>query len=98
MTEEPFAVRPQELRAEAGVLDDEAYRLAWGLARVPGLLVPAPGWRTATALAGLEAAGHGWFCRLGTAVAVTADGIRGAAAAYETVDDRAAGRFVTVPR
>ncbi|WP_422736924.1 hypothetical protein ACN263_26035 [Micromonospora sp. WMMD729] len=98
MTEEPFAVRPQELRAEAGALDDEAYRLAWGLARVPGLLVPAPGWRTAAALAGLEAAGHAWFCRLGTAVAATAGGVRAAAEAYETVDDRAAGRFATVPR
>ncbi|MFY1617746.1 hypothetical protein [Micromonospora sp. WMMD736] len=98
MTEEPFAVRPRELRTEAGALDDEAYQLAWGLARVSGLLVPAPGWRTAAALARLEAAGHAWFCRLGAAVAVTADGVRVAAEAYETVDDRAADRFVTVPR
>jgi hypothetical protein len=98
MTEEPFAVRPQELRAVAGALDDEAYRLACGLALVPGLLVPAPGWRSAAALAGLEAAGHAWFCRLGADVAAAAGGVRAAAEAYETVDDRAAGRFAAVPR
>ncbi|MET8281017.1 hypothetical protein [Micromonospora sp. NPDC005174] len=98
MAEEPFDVRPQELRAVARALDDEAYRLAAGLARVPGLLVPAPGWRSAVALAGLEAAGHAWFCRLGADVAATAGGVRAAAEAYETVDDRAAGRFAAVPR
>ncbi|MFF0229238.1 hypothetical protein [Micromonospora sp. NPDC005254] len=98
MTEEPFAVRPQELRAVAGALDDEAYRLARGLAGVPGLLVPAPGWRAATALAGLESAAHAWFCRLGADVAATAGGVRAAAEAYETVDDRAAGRFAVLPR
>ncbi|MGC4875369.1 hypothetical protein ACLQ26_03735 [Micromonospora sp. DT43] len=98
MTEEPFTVRPQELRVVAGALDDEAYRLAWGLSRVSGLLVPAPGWRAATSLAGLESAAHGWFCRLGAAVAATAGGVRAAAEAYETVDDRAAGRFTALPR
>ncbi|MEV4821367.1 hypothetical protein [Micromonospora sp. NPDC049274] len=98
MTEEPFTVRPQELRMVAGALDDEAYRLAWGLAGASGLLVPAPDWRAATALAELESATHGWFCRLGAAVAATAGGVRAAAEAYETVDDRAAGRFTALPR
>ncbi|MFF0171802.1 type VII secretion target [Micromonospora profundi] len=98
MTEEPFAVQPQELRAVAGALDDEAYRLARSLAAVPGLLVPAPEWRAATALAGLEAAGHSWFCRLGAQVAATSGGVRASAEAYETVDDRAAGRFTGLPR
>ncbi|MEU5908304.1 type VII secretion target [Micromonospora sp. NPDC047527] len=98
MTEEPFTVRPQELRAVAGALDDEAYGLALGLARVPGLLVPAAGWRAAAALAGLEAAGHAWFRRLGARVAAAAGGVRASAEAYETVDDRAAGRFTSLPR
>lgn len=98
MTEEPFAVRPQELRAVASALDDEAYRLAWGLAGVPGLLVSASGWRSAAALAELEAAGHAWVCRLGATVATTAGGVRAAAGAYETVDDRAAGRFAATTR
>ncbi|MFG1915664.1 hypothetical protein [Micromonospora sp. NPDC048898] len=98
MTEELFAVRPEELRAVAGALDDEAHRLALGLARVPGLLVAAPGWRAGAALAGLEAAGHAWFCRLGARVAATSGGVRAAAEAYETVDDRAADRFAALPR
>ncbi|MGQ5259687.1 hypothetical protein ACTWLT_02915 [Micromonospora sp. ZYX-F-536] len=98
MTEEPFTVQPEELRAVAVALDGEAHRLALGLAGVPGLLVPAPGWRAAAALAGLEAAGHAWLCRLGARVAATAGGVRAAAEAYETVDDRAAGRFAGIPR
>ncbi|MEU7751565.1 hypothetical protein AB0B57_32780 [Micromonospora sp. NPDC049101] len=98
MTEELFAVRPEELRAVAGTLDDEAHRLALGLARVPGLLVAAPQWRAGAALAGLEAAGHAWFCRLGARVAATSGGVRAAAEAYETVDDRAADRFAALPR
>ncbi|MEH1169815.1 type VII secretion target [Micromonospora sp. CPCC 205539] len=98
MTEEPFAVRPQELRAVAGALDDAAHRLALGLAGAPGLLVAAPGWRAGAALAGLEAAGHAWLCQLGAQVAATAGGVRTATEAYETVDDRAAGRFGALPR
>ncbi|MCG5461415.1 hypothetical protein MED01_006276 [Micromonospora sp. MED01] len=98
MTDEPFAVQPEELRAVAVLLDDEARRLASGLAGLPGLVVAAPEWRAAAALAGLEAAGHAWFCRLGARVAATAGGVRVAAEAYETVDDRAAGRFASLPR
>ncbi|MFG1871463.1 hypothetical protein [Micromonospora arborensis] len=92
-----FTVRPAELRAVAVALDDGAHRLALGLAGVPGLVV-APGWRAGSALAGLEAAGHAWFCRLGAQVAVTSGGVREAAGAYETVDDRAADRFAALPR
>ncbi|GAB3953295.1 hypothetical protein [Micromonospora vulcania] len=98
MTGEPFVVRPEELRAAAVTLDDEAHWLALGLAGVPGLLVAASGWRAATALAGLEAAGHAWFGRLGARVATTAGAVRMAAEAYETVDSRAAGRFAGLPR
>jgi hypothetical protein len=98
MTDEPFAVRPEELRAVAVLLDDEARRLALGLAGVPGLVVAAPEWRAGAALAGLEAAGHAWFCRLGARVAATSGGVRAAAEAYETVDDRAADRFASLPR
>ncbi len=98
MTDEPFAVQPEELRAVAVLLDDEARRLALGLAGLPGLVVAAPEWRAGLALAGLEAAGHAWFCRLGARVAATSGGVRVAAEAYETVDDRAAGRFAALPR
>ncbi|WP_406072824.1 hypothetical protein [Micromonospora sp. NBC_01638] len=98
MTDELFAVRPEELRAVAVLLDDEAHRLALGLAGVPGLLVAAPEWRAGAALAGLEAAAHTWFCRLGGQVAATSGGVRAAAEAYETVDDRAADRFAALPR
>ncbi|MEV4495271.1 hypothetical protein C7C45_08270 [Micromonospora arborensis] len=98
MNDEPFAVRPEELRAVAVSLDDEAHRLALGLAGATGLLVVAPEWRAGSALAGLEAAGHAWFCRLGAQVAVASGGVREAAEAYETVDDRAADRFANLPR
>ncbi|MFI6234641.1 hypothetical protein ACIBD9_13875 [Micromonospora sp. NPDC050784] len=98
MTDEPFAVRPEELRAVAVLLDDEARRLALGLAGSPGLVVAAPEWRAGAALAGLEAAGHAWFCRLGARVAATSGGVRAATEAYETVDDRAADRFAALPR
>ncbi|MEW2431474.1 type VII secretion target [Micromonospora sp. NPDC047644] len=98
MTDEPFAVRPEELRAVAGLLDDEARRLTSGLAGFPGLVVAAPEWRAGVALAGLEAAGHAWFRRLGDRVAATSGDVRAAADAYETVDDRAAGRFASLPR
>ncbi|MEU8218686.1 hypothetical protein AB0C47_23320 [Micromonospora taraxaci] len=98
MTDESFVVRPKELRAVAGTLDGEAHRLALGLAGTPGLLVAAPEWRAGAALAGLEAAAHTWLCRLGARVAVTCHGVRAAAEAYETVDDRAADRFAVLPR
>ncbi|MEU1589324.1 hypothetical protein [Micromonospora sp. NPDC005710] len=98
MTDEPFAVRPEELRAVSVLLDDEARRLALGLAGLPGLVLVAPEWRAGTALAGLEAAGHYWFCGLGAQVAATSGGVRAAAEAYETVDDRAADRFAALPR
>ncbi|MGW0216493.1 hypothetical protein ACWDXH_19090 [Micromonospora chokoriensis] len=98
MTDESFVVRPKELRAVAGTLDGEAHRLARGLAGTPGLLVAAPEWRAGAALAGLEAAAHTWLCGLGARVAATSQGVRAAAEAYETVDDRAADRFTALPR
>ncbi|WP_433313122.1 hypothetical protein ACQP0U_28760 [Micromonospora sp. CA-269861] len=98
MTDEQFAVQPEELRAVAVLLDDEARRLASGLAGLPGLVMAAPGWRAGAALAGLEAAGHAWFCRVGVRVAAASGAVRAAAEAYETVDDRAADRFATLPR
>ncbi|NYH43402.1 hypothetical protein HNR22_003129 [Micromonospora jinlongensis] len=98
MTDEPFVVRPEELRAVAVVLDDGAHRLALGLAGVPGLLVTAPEWRAGAALAGVEAAVHSWFCRVGARVAGASAGVRAAAEAYESVDDRAADRFAALHR
>ncbi|KAB1942370.1 hypothetical protein F8271_12715 [Micromonospora sp. ALFpr18c] len=98
MTEEPFAVQPESLRVVAAALDGEAHRLALGLSGVPGLLVAAPGWRAAASLVELEAAGQAWFGRLGALVAAASGGVRAAAEAYESVDDRAAGRFAALPR
>ncbi len=98
MTEEPFAVRPEELRALAILLDDEVHRLALGVAGLPALLVAAPEWGAGTALTGLEEATHAWFCRLAARVAAVSGGVRAAAEAYETVDDRVADRFSALPR
>lgn len=98
MTEEPFTVDPGGLREVARALDDGAYRLAHGLAGVPGLVVPAPGWRAGVALAGLESAVHAWFAALGARLAATAGAVRAAADEYEAVDDRAARRLTTLRR
>ncbi|MFG1775352.1 type VII secretion target [Micromonospora sp. NPDC049048] len=98
MTEEPLTVRPDALRRAARGLDDDAYRLAHGLAGVPGLVVSAAQWSTGAALTGLESAVHAWFGGLGARVAGTAGAVRAAAEAYEAVDDRAAGRLTVLPR
>ncbi|MGC1213683.1 MAG: hypothetical protein WA890_20755, partial [Micromonospora sp.] len=65
MTEKPFTVQPELLREVARALGDDAYRLAHGLAGVPGLVVSADGWGAGTALAGLESAVHRWCGALG---------------------------------
>ncbi|MBQ1072025.1 hypothetical protein KBX06_02410 [Micromonospora sp. C31] len=98
MTEEPLTVRPDVLRRAAHGLDDDAYRLAHGLAGASGLVVRVPEWSAATALTGLESALHAWFGGLGARVAGTASAVRTAAGAYEAVDDRAAGRLTALPR
>ncbi|MER5333522.1 type VII secretion target [Micromonospora sp. NPDC002717] len=98
MTEEPITVRPDALRRAASALDDDAYRLGHGLAGVTGLVVPAPEWAAGAALTGLESAVHSWFGALGAQVAATAGAVRAAAEAYESVDDRAAGRLAALAR
>ncbi|MFG3418291.1 hypothetical protein [Micromonospora sp. NPDC048063] len=98
MTEEPITVRPDALRRVASALGDDAYRLGHGLAGVAGLVVPAPEWAAGAALTGLESAVHAWFGGLGARVAETAGAVRAAAEAYESVDDRAAGRLAALPR
>ncbi|MEU6078631.1 type VII secretion target [Micromonospora sp. NPDC047074] len=98
MTEEPLTVRPDALRRGASGLDDDAYRLGHGLLGVPGLVLPAPEWSAAAALAGLESAVHAWLGGLGARVAGTAGAVRAAAGAYEAADDRAAGRLAALPR
>ncbi|MFC4018207.1 hypothetical protein ACFOW4_09620 [Micromonospora sp. GCM10011542] len=98
MTEEPLTVRPELLGGVARALDDDASRLAHGLAGTPGLLVPAPDWPTGAALAALESAVHGWLGRLGGRVAVTGGAVRAAAESYRVVDDRAARRLAALPR
>ncbi|EEP71690.1 hypothetical protein MCAG_02017 [Micromonospora sp. ATCC 39149] len=98
MTEEPFTVRPELLREVAGALGDLAYRLGHGLAGVPGLAVPAPGWRSAEALAGLESATFAWCGALGARIAAAADGLTAAAEGYQAADERAAHRLTALPR
>ncbi|MEU8297546.1 hypothetical protein AB0C04_09690 [Micromonospora sp. NPDC048909] len=98
MTEEPFTVQPEALRDVARALDDDAYRLARGLAGAAGLVVPAPQWRAGPALAGLESAVHGWLGGLGGRVAATGGAVRAAVTAYQAVDERAARRLATLPR
>lgn len=98
MTEESFTVEPELLREVARALGDDAYRLARGLAGVPGLVVSADGWDAGAALAGLESAVHRWYGGLAARVAATADAVRTAADGYEAVDDRAARRLAGLPR
>ncbi|MEK8109347.1 hypothetical protein NKG94_41195 [Micromonospora sp. M12] len=97
MTDEPFAVRPKELRAVAVLLDDEAHRLALGLAGSRGwwwrhpsgeLTRPWPGWRRPG-----TPGSAGWAPRSRRPPPGWA-----AAEAYEAVDDRAADRFAALPR
>ncbi|WP_320066482.1 hypothetical protein [Micromonospora sp. RTGN7] len=98
MSEEPYTVHPELLREVAGALHAEAYRLGHGLAGAPGLVVPAPAWRSAAALATLESAVHAWCGLLGTRVAAAANAVSGAADSYEAADERAARRLTVLPR
>ncbi|MGW1058354.1 hypothetical protein [Micromonospora sp. NBC_01412] len=98
MREEPFTVRPELLREVARALDADAYRLGHGLAGVPGLVVRAPGWRSAPALAALESAVHVWCGGLGARVAAAGQALSTAAEGYETADERAARRLTVLPR
>ncbi|MCI4062699.1 type VII secretion target [Micromonospora sp. R77] len=98
MSEEPFTVRPELLREVARALDDDAYRLAYGLAGAAGLVVPADGWRAGAALVELESAVHRWCGTLAARVAETGAAVRTAADGYEAVDARAAGRLTGLPR
>lgn len=98
MGQESFEVDPGVLREVSGRLADQAYRLAHGLAGVPGLVVPAPQWSTGAALVGWEAAVHRWCGRLGARMAETAGALGHAADGYETVDRRAAGRLTRLSR
>ncbi|NLU77026.1 hypothetical protein HCA58_01175 [Micromonospora sp. HNM0581] len=98
MAEETLAVRPELLHRVGRSLDGTGHRLAHGMAGGRGLGAPAREWSTARALAGLEAAVHAWSGRLAARVAETGDAVRAAAAAYESVDARAAARLSAVPR
>ncbi|WP_229400614.1 hypothetical protein [Micromonospora okii] len=98
MSEQPFTVRPELLRQVAGALGDDAYRLARGLAGVSGLVVPAPQWRSAAALAALETATHAWCGALGARVAAAGAALTAAAEGYQAADERASRRLTAVPR
>jgi hypothetical protein len=99
MHDDLIQVRTGELRGAADRLAGIGHRLGYGLAAVErsggaaGLLVPAPGWAAAEALAVLESAVHGWLGEVGGQAAQTADGLRAAADGYDTADDRAAARL-----
>ncbi|GGM22602.1 MULTISPECIES: type VII secretion target [Micromonospora] len=98
MGEEPFEVHPGLLREVAGGLTDQAHRLAYGLAGAPGLVVPAPRWSAAAALAELEWAVHRWCGGVGARLAESAGALGTAADGYQAVDDRAAGRLTRFSR
>ncbi|MFV2099911.1 hypothetical protein [Micromonospora sp. LOL_024] len=98
MADEELTVRPELLHRTGRSLGDTGYRLAHGLAGAPGLAAPAPHWLAAQALATLEASVHAWAGRLGSRVAETGDAVRAAAAAYESVDERAAARLSILPQ
>ncbi|MEU0079681.1 type VII secretion target [Micromonospora tulbaghiae] len=100
MVERPFDVDPEVLRTVARELADDAYRLARGPGAPPeSLLVTAPdGWRSAVALADLEAAVRRWSGALGARVADTAQALRSGADGYEAADERAARRLTGVLR
>jgi hypothetical protein len=98
MTESPFTVRPELLREVARALDDDAYRLAHGLASAPELVPPADGWQAGAALADLETAVHRWSGLRAARVADTAGALRTAADGYRAVDERAARRLAGLPR
>ncbi|RIV38640.1 type VII secretion target [Micromonospora radicis] len=98
MTEQELAVRPELLHRVGRSLGETGYRLAHGLAGVPGLAAPMAGWSTGAALGALEGAVHSWSTRLGGRVVQTGAAVRAAAGAYESVDERAAARLSAVPR
>jgi len=92
MTDDLIRVHTETLRGCADGLAGTGHRLGQGLGAEPGLVVPAPGWAAAGALAGLESAVHGWLCAVGGRAAETSAGLRSAADGYEAADDRAARR------
>ncbi|MEV0727943.1 MULTISPECIES: type VII secretion target [Polymorphospora] len=96
MTDGSIRVRIAALRRAGGDLSATAHRLGQGLGTTPGLVVTAPGWATAAALAQVEAAVHRSTTVLGGRAADTADALRRSADGYEAADDRAARRMAGI--
>ncbi|MFB9237426.1 hypothetical protein ACFFWC_18010 [Plantactinospora siamensis] len=92
MTDDPISVRTGAVRDAAVDLVGVSARLRSGPPGAPPP-VPAPGWATATALAGLEAAVRDWLAGLAARVGGTADALRAAADGYDRADERAAARL-----
>ena len=92
MTDDHIAVRTAALRTGATDLAAVGQRLRSGLPGSPPS-VPAPGWATATALAGLEAAMRDRLTAVAARATSTADALRAAADGYDRVDERAAARL-----
>lgn len=98
MSEQDLTVQPERLDRTGRSLGEQGHRLASGLAGIPGLTAPTPGWSAGVALGTLETAVHSWSARLGARVTQTGDAVRAAARSYESVDSRAAARLATLPR
>lgn len=96
MHDDGIRVETGTLRRAAGELTGPAYRLGHGPGQVTGLVVDAPGWRTATALAQFEAAVHTSFGTLAARIADVAAALRQAADGYDAADDRAVRRMAGV--
>lgn len=89
-------VDTEALRGTGADLAATGLRLGHGLAGIPGLAVPAPGWVATAALAQLEAAVHASFAELAGRVADAATGLLAAADRYDAADHRAAARITGV--
>jgi hypothetical protein len=91
-----LAVDVDGLAAWATGLSALAATIATGIAQFPPLVVAAPQWATADALAELERAADRRFAALGDAIRQTARHVAETARAYEAADARAASRLPAV--
>ncbi len=93
MSVEAIRVHPDELRSSGDRLAGCGYRVASGLREVPPLVVAAPPWAAAAALAELERAADADLGAVGAALAAAASALREAADGYDAADRRAARRL-----
>ncbi|MGC5028862.1 hypothetical protein [Micromonospora sp. DT229] len=96
--QQEVTVQPEQLHRIGRSLGDHGQRVASGLAGLPGLAAPTPGWSAGAALGALEAAVQSWSARLGGRITQTGEAVRSAARSYESADARAATRLSGLPR